>query len=66
MHRELSRVTNGSAESNEARENSSDQTAIRFSFIFDRLKGRSRTSFICISHKAGKANKTIRTSVANL
>ena len=39
MHRELSRVTNGSAESNEARENASDQAAIRFSFIFDRLKG---------------------------
>ena len=39
MHRELSRVTNGSSESNEARENESDQTAIRFSFIFDRLKG---------------------------
>ena len=32
-------MTNGSAESNEARENASDQAAIRFSFIFDRLKG---------------------------
>ena len=59
-------MTNGSSESNEAREKASEQAAIRFSFIFDRLKGRSRTSFICISHKARKANKTIRTSVANL
>ena len=32
-------MTNGSSESNEARENASDQTAIRFSFIFDRLEG---------------------------
>lgn len=66
MHRELSDVTNESSKSNKARENASDQAVIRFSFIFDWLKGGREFHLILISYKVGEVNKTIHSSVANL